>query len=97
MEQKVILSNTKMLSVAQRKAYILAFFGKNGTPQYRSVGDINKIPVEAQGVVFLKSLPTEHTYNGYAQISTTPYKVMSKLIGENQWEVDYDLLLEEFI
>ena len=96
-KQKVILNDVKMISIAQRKKYIFAFFNENGTPQYRSAGEINKVPASATGVVFLKQLQSEHTYNGYDKITTTPYKTLSKRIGENQWEVDLDLLVEEFI
>ena len=96
-EEKVILSDAKMQSIALRKGYVLGFYVENDFVQFIPVHATNTLKGTKIRAIFLKKLQSVHNHSGDNFVITTPCKVMSTRTDDNQWEVDYDLLLEEFI
>lgn len=96
-EQKVILSDAKMQSIAERKNYTIAFHIGDNVLQHLPAIAINKFTGTGLNAICLKPVQSVHTQFGDNLVTTSSYKIMSTRIGNDQWEVDYDLLLEEFI
>lgn len=103
MEKKTfIINDAAMCRATARCNHITAIKTQNGDVDYYydtsiALNRLKELDNEAE-MVLLKEQPTEEIiYDGFSSKETVSYEIVAKRIGEDQWEIDQQYLLDNFL
>lgn len=102
MENKITLNTEVIQRVSRRNGFRFGYIDKQTTTPVIS-DDIALLlqefiyPKEGQVLVCLECNKSEFRFDGYNQITTTKREVVANYIGDGQWEVTEEILLNKFI
>ena len=94
-KQAVTICNAQMIRGAKYAGFILGYT-YNGERHIGCPEDIVDLQEDVEAV-FLRQLVEERTNNGWDEIRTKKYEIVAKRIGDDQWEVPLDVILNDFI
>ena len=102
MENKIILNTEIIQRVSRRNGYKFGYTDNQTTTPIIS-DDVALLlrefiyPKEGHILVCLECNKQEFRFDGYNQVTTNKRNVMANYIGNGQWEVTEEVLLNKFI
>lgn len=103
MEKKTfIINDAAMCRATKRRAHLTAIKDAEGNVDYFydtniALNHLKELSGEVE-VVLLKEEPVEEvTFDGFSSTETVSYEIVAKRIGEDQWEIDKQYLLDNFL
>lgn len=103
MEKKTfIIDDNAMSRATARCVHLTAIKNTNGDVDYfydtiTALKRLKEFGSDAE-VVLLKEEPTrEIIFDGFSSTETVSYEIVARRIAENQWEIDQQYLLDNFL
>ena len=94
--KKIILSDEKMARGAKWAGFLLGYKDEDGYPFLGTADGVAHLDPVTEAV-FLKVMPEEIIRDGWNETRIKKYEIVAKRIGPNQWEVDYDIVINEML
>lgn len=99
--KKFIVSDGAMCRMTARCKHLTAVKDRNGFVEYYYETSIALSCLkenECGEVVLLKEEPKRKiVFDGFSSTETVSYEIVAKRIGEDQWEIDQQYLLDNFL
>lgn len=94
--KKVILNDAQMARGAKWAGFLLGYKEENDYPSLGTADGLVHLDPSTEAV-FLRVIPEEVIRDGWNETRIKKYEIVAKRIGPNQWEVDYDIVINEML